>query len=112
MQNKKPGIIIVNYVLDILQIICVTVGGLGVYYCALQSAANDGSEMGGVGVFWGLLVMGMALALSGFATFALSVANAIVSIVVLRRYGKKISAIISLVFSVIVVLGVAIFFCR
>lgn len=112
MQNKKPGIIIVNYVLDILQIICVTVGGLGVYYCVLQSAANDGSEMGGVGVFGGLLVMGMALALSGFATFALSVVNTIVSIVVLRRYGKKISAIISLFFSVIVVLGVAILFCR
>ncbi|MCR4869533.1 MAG: hypothetical protein K5889_08635 [Lachnospiraceae bacterium] len=101
MKNETSGIIIVNHVLSITQLICC---GLAFYALSRFSAlaATDSSHLMEE---WGLL-FGGALLINGMiavvlAMIPLCLANMVVSTFVLKRYGKRLSAILSLILSVL-----------
>ena len=103
MTNKTSGIIITNYILSIIQFVFFILATLGVlryeYGC---SGSHDNPVMGWYIMFGGAFLL-VYLAVIGIFLVPISIANLIISITILQRYGKKIFAIISLVFSGIII---------
>ncbi len=110
MDNKTKGITIANYILSIIQFILFILAALGVlryeYGC---SGSHDNPLMGWYIMFGGAFLL-IYLAVIGIVLVPVSIANLIISITILQHYGKKISAIISLIFSGIIIAVPALIF--
>ena len=104
MNEKKTGLQLVNCVLDVFQLICCGVSACGIFiFSNVTSGGCDNPVTGWAVLFGGFMLIGF-LYLMAFVLLPICIANIIVSIIALKRYGKQGSAIISLVISVIMIL--------
>lgn len=109
MNEKKNGLLLANCVLDVFQFICCGLSAYGIFiFSGTTSGGCDNPVTGWAVLFGGFMLIGF-LYLMALVLLSLSIANTIVNIIVLKRYGKQVSAIISLVISLIMIIVSVIF---
>ncbi|MBQ5430679.1 MAG: hypothetical protein IIU28_03390 [Lachnospiraceae bacterium] len=92
-KHRKAKLIIINHILTIIQLCCCGFGFYALTRFSAFAAGTVGNEISGT------LLITLSIACT-LAMLPLSIANAVISVLILRRYGRRMHTLLTFVFSV------------